>query len=303
MSAPPRTDDPAVQREAPNSFDARSSVRLSLVFATKNRARFFEAALGRAASLKGPQDELIVIDGQSNDGTVDILRRNSGLIDFFVSEPDSSEGNALNKGLLLARGRYVKLMTDDDVIVADGLKQAIATLDNNPDLELLLCGGVKIRGSTRSPVYVPPGAGYGSSIDTVFRYGACGIGLLFRRSALARVGLLDPRAFSIDVDFVARAVASGARVSFARIYLFQHEIYPHSGAGARRDALKADIERIRRTYLGRRRYWVDCASNDARKLLVAVPGLKSIKNAMTRADASMATSVADGTSFWDGGFS
>ena len=53
------------------------------------------------------QFELIIIDGGSRDGTVDVLREWDEKIDYWLSEPDSGIYDAMNKGIGVARGEYV----------------------------------------------------------------------------------------------------------------------------------------------------------------------------------------------------
>src|ERR1700730_3258110 len=51
--------------------------------------------------------EIIVIDGGSNDGTVEMLREWDGKIDYWLSESDRGIYNAMNKGIAAARGEYI----------------------------------------------------------------------------------------------------------------------------------------------------------------------------------------------------
>lgn len=58
--------------------------------------------------------ELVVIDGGSTDGTLDIIRRYEDKIAIMVSEPDGGIFNAMNKGIALSHGRYVNFMNAGD---------------------------------------------------------------------------------------------------------------------------------------------------------------------------------------------
>ena len=62
-----------------------------------------------------PQIEHIIIDNASSDGTEILLKeyKNSGFISFF-SEPDRGKFDAMNKGLLRAKGKYVAFLSCDD---------------------------------------------------------------------------------------------------------------------------------------------------------------------------------------------
>jgi glycosyltransferase involved in cell wall biosynthesis len=58
--------------------------------------------------------ELIVIDGGSQDGTVEVLRQWDEKIDYWLSEPDSGIYDAMNKGIAAARGEYVLHLNEGD---------------------------------------------------------------------------------------------------------------------------------------------------------------------------------------------
>jgi glycosyltransferase involved in cell wall biosynthesis len=51
--------------------------------------------------------EIIVIDGGSDDGSIDLLREFSGKIDYWISEADAGIYDAMNKGIAAARGEYI----------------------------------------------------------------------------------------------------------------------------------------------------------------------------------------------------
>ena len=60
--------------------------------------------------------ELIVIDGGSQDGTVEVLRQWDAGIDYWVSEPDSGIYDAMNKGIAAARGEYILHLNEGDTL-------------------------------------------------------------------------------------------------------------------------------------------------------------------------------------------
>lgn len=58
--------------------------------------------------------EYIIIDGGSTDGTLGIIRKYEGKIDFWQSGPDGGIYDAMNKGIALATGEYIALLNADD---------------------------------------------------------------------------------------------------------------------------------------------------------------------------------------------
>ena len=81
------------------------------------------------AALQAEDVELVVIDGGSDDGTLDLLRQFEGLIDYWVSEPDKGIYDAMNKGVAAARGEYILHLNAGDrlrTIPREQLQQCLA---------------------------------------------------------------------------------------------------------------------------------------------------------------------------------
>lgn len=92
-------------------------MEFSIVIATRNRAAYLERALASLRTQRGaPPFETIVVDNGSADGTRDVLDRAAR--DFaslrYVAWPLPNRGQARNRGVAVAAGRYL-LFCDDDV--------------------------------------------------------------------------------------------------------------------------------------------------------------------------------------------
>jgi glycosyltransferase involved in cell wall biosynthesis len=61
-----------------------------------------------------PYKQLIIIDGASSDGTLEIIRKNENVIDVWVSEPDQGVYHAWNKALAKAKGDWICFLGADD---------------------------------------------------------------------------------------------------------------------------------------------------------------------------------------------
>ncbi|MEP7215279.1 MAG: glycosyltransferase family 2 protein [Anaerolineaceae bacterium] len=92
--------------------DTRSPL-LSVVVPCRNRSGFLRETLESILTQDYPNIECIVMDGGSNDGTVEILESYGRRI-RWRSEPDSGPADAINKGWALASGEVVTWLNADD---------------------------------------------------------------------------------------------------------------------------------------------------------------------------------------------
>lgn len=70
--------------------------------------------------------EYIVVDGGSDDGTAEILKKYEHAIDYWVSEKDGGIYDAMNKGIALASGAYIGMLNADDLFAGQGVMQDYA---------------------------------------------------------------------------------------------------------------------------------------------------------------------------------
>lgn len=78
--------------------------------------------------------EYIVIDGGSTDGSLEVIKKYSEKIDYWISEPDSGVYNAMNKGIAVARGDYCNFMNSGDVFYANDVLDKVIKHSKNEDV-------------------------------------------------------------------------------------------------------------------------------------------------------------------------
>lgn len=111
-----------------NQNNSKDDVLFSIVVATYNTALTIRSTIDSVLGQTCQQVEIIVVDGNSRDDTVDILksyRKNSKL--RWVSEPDVGIFDAMNKGALLAKGKYVLFLGADDQLYSEDVLQDLTS--------------------------------------------------------------------------------------------------------------------------------------------------------------------------------
>jgi glycosyltransferase involved in cell wall biosynthesis len=95
-----------------------------------NAARTIARCIDSIAAQTYLSHELIIIDGGSTDGTIEILQQKSSQISYWVSEPDSGVYSAWNKGLKHASGEWIGFLGADDYLwTNDALEYLVQQCD------------------------------------------------------------------------------------------------------------------------------------------------------------------------------
>src|SRR5436309_3049996 len=119
--------------------------RITVGMVTYNAADVLEHALGSVLARKSAALELIVMDGASKDGTVEILKRHDCEIDHWRSEPDSGIYDAMNKVLEVATGDWLLFLGADDELLAS--PEVLLALFERADV--VYYGNVRIQATGR----------------------------------------------------------------------------------------------------------------------------------------------------------
>lgn len=101
---------------------------LSIACVTYNDCKNLETTIQNIRQIKNKNFEFIIIDGLSDDGTQDLIKRNPKTITKFISEEDTGIYNAMNKAIYMASGRYIFFLGAGDTILIDNIERLIKFL-------------------------------------------------------------------------------------------------------------------------------------------------------------------------------
>lgn len=77
--------------------------------------------------------EYIIIDGGSEDGSIEVIKEYSDKITYWVSERDKGIYNGMNKGIAQAKGTYVNFMNSGDVFYSNDILEKVNRLMDDSD--------------------------------------------------------------------------------------------------------------------------------------------------------------------------
>ncbi|WP_277639608.1 glycosyltransferase family 2 protein [Bacteroides graminisolvens] len=96
-------------------------MKISIIIATWNAGKTLQECLDSIIPQLTKEVELIVIDGNSNDNTMDILNNNRHFISYLISESDYGIYDAWNKGIRVSRGNWLMFIGADDKLLATAI--------------------------------------------------------------------------------------------------------------------------------------------------------------------------------------
>ncbi len=163
---------------------------VSIVTPSYNQARYLEQTLLSVFEQDYPRIEYIVIDGASTDGSVDIIKQYADRLAFWVSEKDSGQAEAINKGLARARGDIVAWLNSDDFYLPGAVTAAVKAFESHPEAGLIYGDTVAVDEQGEF-IHFPRCAQW--TLDDLLTFHILGQPAVFmRRDVLLQAGFLDP---------------------------------------------------------------------------------------------------------------
>lgn len=101
---------------------------ISIVLATYNASSSILSCIRSIEDEINSECELILIDGNSTDNTIDLLTEKKKLFDVFISEPDRGIYDAWNKGIKMSKGRWIMFVGADDCLLKNSLARYLEFL-------------------------------------------------------------------------------------------------------------------------------------------------------------------------------
>jgi glycosyltransferase involved in cell wall biosynthesis len=176
---------------------------LSIVTVVYNSVGNIESTLDCIRKLKNDSIEYIVVDGDSNDGTFDLLLKHNDIIDILISEKDGGIYDAMNKGIEHSSGKFISFLNAGDVYL-DGFDERTSILTNS-EIEVFSFG-IEMIGKNMKKLYISPTKIILSKYDPQHMY-LPHPGLLVRNEVFKRIGRFNLNSkLAADLEWVNRLI-------------------------------------------------------------------------------------------------
>ena len=203
-----------------------NQINLSYVITTRNKLSYLKEVMKRLIDNLQEDEEIIVIDGASTDGTVEYLAdlHQQGKIQQFISEPDQGEAHGYNKGFLMARGELIKDITDDDAFYYPAIQECKKFMLEHEQIDVM-------SGNTANVVLEQIELNsdhihnqFKILDDSEYHYKQwlvdgrttrfIGLPLMIRKKSLALTGLYCTGATQVDLEFTLRITSINANIAW-----------------------------------------------------------------------------------------
>ena len=162
---------------------------VSIVTPSYNQASYLEKTIQSVLEQDYPRIEYIVVDGASTDTSYEIIEKYNDRLAYWISEKDSGQAEAINKGFARAKGEILAWLNSDDYYVPNTISAVVKCFDENPDV-VMVYGDMLAVDETGQIINILKYKQL--SLEDLLCFQIIGQpSVFFRRSALEKTGLLD----------------------------------------------------------------------------------------------------------------
>lgn len=221
--------------------------KISIVTPSFNQAQYLEETI-RSVLLQGyPNLEYFIIDGGSTDGSVEIIKKYEPWLTYWVSEPDSGQSHAINKGFRKSTGEIMAWINSDDYYECDAFSTVAETLRMTTNTLWVAgeCKIIDIDGHKRN--------GMGKPIEQIERWFVSTVvmqpGVFWRRALWNTTKEIDQSLqYSFDYELWMQFVCTQAFPNWIDKHIANFRIHPYSKTSSRQSRFKEEDQIVHNRY-------------------------------------------------------
>lgn len=227
-------------------------LKLSYILTSFNKLAYLSVTLPLLIENKKDDEEIIVVDGGSTDGTANYLNAllRDKKIDQLISEKDFGEAHGMNKAMLIAKGELIKIITDDDIFHYPSLNECKLFMLKNKEIDILGFDGFGFNINQIAYVYKQidfvKGFEKWKLKKTPFLF--CGLSFLIRKSSLAYMGLFNTNFKIVDIEYAIRVSSMKTKIAFYTGMGYVNIVNPNSNSHKFYETIAKEREQLEKLY-------------------------------------------------------
>ena len=192
-------------------------MKISVITPSFNQGQFLERTIKSVVDQDYDQIELIVMDGGSEDNSLEVIKKYSHSIFHYESKPDGGQTNAVNSGIKIATGEIIGWLNSDDVYYPETLSVVAEIFKTHPEVNIIYGNADHIdENDEYIEIYKTEPWDYEKLKNICY---ICQPAVFFRSSVVGKYGPLDQTLdFCMDYEYWLRL---GQREKF---YFFQRKL-------------------------------------------------------------------------------
>jgi len=190
---------------------------ITIITPSYNQVDYLETTILSVLGQEYPKLEYIIMDGGSDDGSVEVIKRYENDIHFWSTGQDKGQSDAIRKGFNKGVGDILGWINSDDAFFPGALSYIGDYFSAHPHVDILLTGVAysDMNGAITKCYYYP------TPSKSLAKMGAIAFGqqgMFFRREIYEGIGgLREDFHYLMDLEFLYNAIYSGANVDSKRL--------------------------------------------------------------------------------------
>lgn len=222
-------------------------MRISIVTVSYNQARFIRKAIESVLSQKIPDLEYVVLDGGSEDGSVDIISEYECELAYWRSWPDAGQAAAIDEGFRITSGDILGWLNSDDMLVPGALEFVLKCFENNSAIRFLY-GGCEVIDADDQLIRRLIEPCYNTNWQLYIRNCVNQPSAFWRRDLYFDVGAIDRSLqYAMDYDLWFK-FCSKTKPYITRKILSRERVHPEAKSQSGSVLLEREMENVRARY-------------------------------------------------------
>lgn len=117
--------------------------KFTIVITTYNRLNYLKRAINSALN-QTVKCDIVVIDDCSKDGTIQYLKSLSSQVTWYQNSENLGHADSVNKGVEISKGKWIKLLDDDDYLAPNCLEEMLTIIEQYPSAVICSCQAINV---------------------------------------------------------------------------------------------------------------------------------------------------------------